>query len=81
MPPATTELLPPKHIAVKGRPIRFRWLQQIIWSFLAANAGALIMVALYYLFVQLRWHVGGHGLCRCPAPSSRRFAADGLCAG
>jgi hypothetical protein len=60
MPAATTELLPPKRIAVKGRPIRLRWLQQIIWSFLVANVGALIMVALYYLFVQLRWHVGGH---------------------
>jgi hypothetical protein len=60
MPAATGELLPPKRIAVKGRPIRLRWLQQIIWAFLAANVGALIMVALYYLFVQLRWHVGGH---------------------
>src|SRR5499425_1457211 len=60
MPAATRELLPPKRIAVNGRPIRLRWLQQIIWSFLAANVGALIMVALYYLFVQLRWHVGGH---------------------
>ena len=60
MPAATRELLPPKRIAVKGRPIRLRWLQQIIWAFLAANVGALIMVALYYLFVQLRWHVGGH---------------------
>src|SRR5246127_125559 len=62
MPAATRELLPPKRIAVKGRPIRLRWLQQIIWAFLAANVGALIMVALYYLFVQLRWHVGGHTL-------------------
>jgi hypothetical protein len=62
MPAATGELLPPKRIAVNGRPIRLRWLQQIIWSFLAANIGALIMVALYYLFVQLRWHVGGHTL-------------------
>jgi hypothetical protein len=60
MPAVARELLPPKRIAVNGRPIRLRWLQQIIWSFLAANIGALIMVALYYLFVQLRWHVGGH---------------------
>src|SRR5215467_1124362 len=62
MSAATSELLPPKRIAVNGRPIRLRWLQQIIWLFLAANIGALIMVALYYLFVQLRWHVGGHTL-------------------
>jgi hypothetical protein len=60
MPAAITELVPPKRIAVNGRPIRLRWLQQIIWSFLAANIGALIIAALYYLFVQLRWHVGGY---------------------
>jgi hypothetical protein len=58
---ATTErLVPPRRILVNGRPIRLRWLQQIIWSFLAANIGALIISALYYLFVQLRWHIGGH---------------------
>ena len=60
MPAATTELVPPKRIPVNGRPIRLRWVQQIIWSFLAANVGALIISALYYLFVELRWHVGGH---------------------
>jgi len=52
--------VPPRRIAVNGRPIRLRWLQQIIWSALAANVGALIISALYYLFVQLRWHIGGH---------------------
>ena len=57
---ATGELAPPRRIAVNGRPIRLRWLQQIIWSFLAANVGALVISALYYLFVQLRWHAGGH---------------------
>jgi hypothetical protein len=57
---ATGELAPPRRILVNGRPIRLRWLQQIIWSFLAANIGALVISALYYLFVQLRWHVGGH---------------------
>jgi hypothetical protein len=60
MTAATGELAPPRRILVNGRPIRLRWLQQIIWSFLAANIGALIISALYYLFVQLRWHVGGH---------------------
>jgi hypothetical protein len=56
----TGELVPPRRILVNGKPIRFRWLQQIIWSFLAANIGALIISALYYLFVELRWHVGSH---------------------
>jgi hypothetical protein len=60
MTAATTQPVPPKRIQVRGRPIRLRWLQQIIWSVLAANIGALIISALYYLFVQLRWHVGGH---------------------
>jgi hypothetical protein len=57
---ATRELVPPRRIAVNGRPIRLRWLQQIIWLFLAANIGTLIISALYYLFVQVRWHVGSH---------------------
>ena len=56
----TRELVPPKRILVKGRPIRLRWLQQIIWSLLAANVGALVIAALYYLLVQVRWHIGGH---------------------
>jgi len=60
MTAATGELVPPKRIPVNGKPIRLRWLQQIIWSFLAANIGVLIISALYYLFVQLRWRVGGH---------------------
>ena len=59
---ATTveERVPPKRIPVNGRPIRLRWVQQLIWLFLAANIGVLIISALYYLFVELRWHIGGH---------------------
>ena len=57
---ATGELVPPKRIPVNGRPIRLRWLQQVIWSFLAANVGALIIAGLYYLVIQVRWHIGGH---------------------
>jgi len=60
MTAATEELRPPERILVNGRPIRLRWLQQIIWSFLAANIGALVISALYYIFVQLRWQFGGH---------------------
>ena len=56
----TADLVPPRRILVNGKPIRLRWLQQIIWSFLAANVGALIISALYYLFVELRWHIGSH---------------------
>ena len=60
MAAATEELEPPRRVLVNGRKIRLRWVQQIIWSFLAANVGALIISALYYLFVQLRWQIGGH---------------------
>jgi hypothetical protein len=60
MTAATEELTPPKRILVNGKPFRLRWLQQIIWSFLAANVGALVISALYYIFVQLRWGFGGH---------------------
>jgi hypothetical protein len=60
MTAATGERLPPKRILVNGRPVRLRWLQQIIWSVLAANVGALVISALYYLFVQLKWHADGH---------------------
>jgi hypothetical protein len=57
---ATGQLVPPKRIPVNGRPIRLRWLQQIIWFIVGANVGAWIISALYYIFVELRWHVGGH---------------------
>ena len=60
MATTTNELVPPRRILVNGKPIRLRWVQQIIWLFLAANVGAMIISALYYLFVELRWHVGGH---------------------
>ncbi len=51
---------PPRRIEVNGTPIRFRLVQQVVWSFLAANAGALVISAIYYIFLQLNWHVGGH---------------------
>jgi hypothetical protein len=57
---ATGQLVPPKRIPVNGRPIRLRWLQQVIWFVVGANVGAWIISALYYIFVELRWHVGGH---------------------
>lgn len=59
---ATAAPTPPKRIEVNGTPIRFRLVQQVIWSFLASNAGALIISALYYLLTQVNWHIGGHEL-------------------
>jgi hypothetical protein len=59
---ATAALTPPKHIEVNGAPIRLRRLQQVVWSFLAANAGTLVIVAVYYLLTQVNWRIGGHQL-------------------
>jgi hypothetical protein len=77
MPAATRELVPPRRIPVNGRPVRLRWLQQIIWLFLAANIGALIISALYYLFVQLRWHVGGHTILYLKSDWDNLFSFHG----
>jgi hypothetical protein len=59
MAATTRELVPPRRILVNGKPIRLRWVQQVIWLFLAANIGAFVITALYYLFIELRWHAGG----------------------
>ena len=47
MTAVTWEPAPPKRIPVNGRPIRLRWLQQIIWLVLAANVAVLIISALH----------------------------------
>ena len=58
----TTQIVPaaPRHIEVNGHRIRFRFVQQLIWWFVAANAGAYIIAALYYLIIQVHWKSGGH---------------------
>ena len=58
MAATTRELVPPRRILVNGKPIRLRWVQQVIWLFLAANIGAWVISALYYIFVEQRWHAG-----------------------
>jgi hypothetical protein len=59
---AATAALPaiPRHIEVNGRRIHLRLVQQLIWSFVAATAGAYIISALYYLITQVDWTSGGH---------------------
>jgi len=58
---AAPRLVPPRRIPVmSGKPIMFRWLQQLIWLFLAATVGTLIISALYYLIVEVDWHIGHH---------------------
>lgn len=62
MTTAAAARTPPKRIEVNGEPVRLRLVQQVAWSFLAANAGALIIAALYYLLTQVNWHIGAHEL-------------------
>jgi hypothetical protein len=50
----------PRHIEVNGHRIHLRLLQQLIWSFAGATAGAYIISALYYLITQVHWTSGGH---------------------
>ena len=50
----------PRHIEVNGHRIRLRLVQQLLWSFAAATAGAYIISALYYLITQVHWTSGGH---------------------
>jgi hypothetical protein len=68
---------PPRHILIHGKPIRLRWLQQIIWSFLVANAGALVISAIYYLLVQLNWHIGGHEILYLKPSWDKLFSFQG----
>jgi hypothetical protein len=57
-PEATPDI--PRHIKVNGHRIRLRLVQQLLWSFAAATAGAYIISALYYLITQVHWTSGGH---------------------
>jgi hypothetical protein len=50
----------PRHIKVNGHRIHLRLVQQLLWSFAAATAGAYIISALYYLITQVHWTSGGH---------------------
>jgi hypothetical protein len=77
MPAAASELVPPKRVLVNGRPIRLRWLQQLAWLFVAANFGALVISALYYLLVEVRWHVGGHTFLNLKPDWDNLFRFDG----
>jgi hypothetical protein len=59
---AITAALPaiPRHIKVNGHRIHLRFVQQLIWSFAAATAGAYVISAVYYLVTQVHWSSGGH---------------------
>lgn len=56
-----TAVAVPRKVLVNNKPIRLRFVQQTAWGFLAANAGAMIVSALYYLFVQVKWPGATYG--------------------
>lgn len=53
----TAPVVVPHRIEVNGQVIRFRWEQMLAWSVAAGFAGACFIAGLYFLWLQLKWHV------------------------
>jgi hypothetical protein len=53
---------PPRHVPVNGKPIEFRTGQMLGWSVAAGLAGACFVAGLYFLLLQVNWHVDLYGL-------------------
>lgn len=49
-----------KHINVNGHPIRFRFAQQIAWSYIVTTIAVAAVAAVYYLLFEVRWPGYGH---------------------
>ncbi len=57
-----TAVAVPKNIPVNGRLIRFRGGQMMAWSVIAGFAGACFVAGLYFLVLQVNWHVDLFGV-------------------
>jgi hypothetical protein len=53
---------PPRCIPVNGKVIRFRTGQMLGWSVVAGFAGACFVAGLYFLLLQVNWHVNIGGV-------------------
>lgn len=45
-------------LLVNGKPLRFRWLQQLLWKIIVATLCVAAVAAAYYLALELRWNIG-----------------------
>lgn len=52
----------PKHIPVNGHPIKFRFAQQVIWTYLLTTIAVAAVAAVYYLLFEVKYSIGGHTL-------------------
>jgi uncharacterized protein YjeT (DUF2065 family) len=53
---------PPRHVPVNGKAIRFHWGQMVTWKVIAGFAGACFVAGLYFLLLQVNWHVSIDGV-------------------
>jgi hypothetical protein len=53
----TSALTAPAHYPVNGKRIEFRWEQMLAWSVAAGIAGACLVAGVYFLVLQVDWHV------------------------
>lgn len=56
----TTTRPAPKHIDVNGHRIRFRFGQQIAWTYILTTIAVAAVAGLYYLVLQVHWEIAGH---------------------
>jgi hypothetical protein len=54
---ATQAAAPPVRIPVNGKPVRLRAAQMLAWSAAAGACGAALVAGLYFLVLQVNWHV------------------------
>ncbi len=53
----TAPVVVPRQIPVNGMLIRFRREQMLAWSVAAGFAGACFVAGLYYLWLEVKWHI------------------------
>lgn len=59
---APRPVAPPRHVLVNGKPIEFRAGQMLGWKVIAGFAGACFVAGLYFLLLQVNWHVNLYGV-------------------
>src|SRR5216684_4171149 len=57
-----TAAAPPRHVTVNGKAVEYRGVQMTAWSLAAGFAGACFVAGLYFLLLQVNWHVNIDGV-------------------